>query len=490
MLVDWVSKKPWILAVLSAGLLPAAALGESPNPPPFYAVEGARLVTGTGDVVEGGTIVVAEGLISAVGTDAEIPPEAWVIDGAGLTVYPGLIDALTDLGLGGGEGPGGRGGPPGAGRPPGRGAPRGGASQSPPYSAGPEDRPGTSSWKRAADELKTTDKRLEKWRNAGFTAAVTAPTEGIFPGQAAFINLAGERPRDMVLKTPVALPVKLEEPGGYRGFPGALMGRIAYVRQLFLDAEHYRESWAAYEASPRGMARPRWDRTLEPLVAARGEGWPVLLPAAWSKEIVRAVRLGEELGVRTVVRGAHQGYAAVDALRGKEVAVLVSVDWPSPPEDADPDADRPLRELEMRDRAPSTPAALHDAGVPFAFTSDGLEDPGDILTNVRAAIAAGLSEDAALRALTLGSAEIYGLDDRLGSLEVGKIANLTVTDGDLFAEETKVKMVFVDGRKIEIREKEKPERGEGDEEAPAESDRKRGKKKKGKKKPSGEEVGR
>jgi imidazolonepropionase-like amidohydrolase len=420
----------WGLAIL----LPALAAAEKPNQPPYFAIRNARLVTATGEAIEKGTIVLAKGLIIDVGPQATIPPEAWVIDGEGLTVYPGLIDAMGDLGL--------------------KEAPSGpsnqrGGNQRPP-SHGPEDRPATTSWKKAADELETKDERIESWRNGGFTSAVTSPLDGILPGQAAFINLAGERAREMVVETPAALTIRLENVGG-RDFPNSLMGVFSYVKQIFLDADHYDAAWSVYRKDPTGLERPTYDRSLQPLVEAKAQKWPVLIPGHWTKEIARAVRLGDTLGVNAVVYGGHQGHGSAELLKNENVPILVSVKWPEPSKDADPEADVPLRMLRFWDQAPSTPAALQKAGARFAFYSDGLDNPNEIIANIRKAIEAGLTKEAALTALTMGPAEIYGVADRLGSLETGKIANLAVTDGDLFDEETQVKMVFIDGRKYNIR---------------------------------------
>jgi imidazolonepropionase-like amidohydrolase len=443
------SQRERLIAALSvaACLLAAVVLvsAERPNQPPYFALRNARIVPVSGPVIENGTLVVANGLISALGTDVAIPPEAWVIDATGLTVYPGLIDALTTLGLPAEEERG-RAATPSAGQQ----QPRREIAQ------GPEDRPATTSWENAADQIQPEDKRLENWRQAGFTSAVTAPDSGLVPGQAALINLAGERPGEMVVRTPVGLRINLAPPRGTRSFPNSLMGVFAYVKQLFIDAEHYGQASAIYENHPSGLERPAYDRTLEPVHRAVKEGWPVLLPATWAKEIHRAIRLGEEINANTLLYGAHQGYEVADVLARKKVPVLVSVKWPERPPDADPEAEEPLRELRLRDRAPSTPARFEKAGVKFAFYSDGLANPREILANVRKAIEAGLSSEAALRALTLSAAEIYGVANRLGSLEVGKIANLTVTDGDLFDEKTKVKMVFIDGRKYEVREPGRP----------------------------------
>lgn len=441
-------------SVVSALLLLAGSVGvaraadpmrEQPIEPPYYAIQGARIVPVSGPVIEDGTIVLARGLIQAVGRDVTVPTEARVIDGTDLVVYPGLVDGLSDLGLQGGgeEGQRSGGGGPGSG---------GGET-----ARGPEDRPATTPWKSAAHELSLEDGRIETWREGGFTSAVVAPGDGIVQGQAAFVNLAGERPRDMVVETPVALRLGLNPPGSFRSFPSSLFGVLAYLEQLFLDADHYRRAWDRYEADPVGRERPGYDRSVEELLQAVDGDRPILVPASEAKEIRRAVALGERLGARTVVHGGHGGYETAEELADAGVPVLVSLDWPEAPSDRDPEADTPLRVLRFRHRAPSTPAAFEEAGVAYGFTADGLASPRAVFTAVRKAVDAGLAPEAAVRALTLGVAEIYGLDDRLGSLEPGKIANLTVADGDLLEEGTKVKMVFVDGRPFEVLEAERPE---------------------------------
>jgi imidazolonepropionase-like amidohydrolase len=162
------------------------------------------------------------------------------------------------------------------------------------------------------------------------------------------------------------------------------------------------------------------------------------------------IALGRELDVPTVIYGAHQGYAAAARIAMARTAVIVSVKWPEKSKDADPDADEPLATLELRDRAPRTPSALAEQKVAFAFSSDGLATPGEFLANVRKAIKAGLHGDAALRALTIDAARMFGVQDRLGSLETGKIANLIVVQGDLLGDHGTVKQVFVDGRRFDV----------------------------------------
>jgi imidazolonepropionase-like amidohydrolase len=419
--------------------------------PRYFAIQNATVVPVSGPAVEGATVVMAKGLITAVGKNVTVPAEAWVIDGKGLTVYPGLMDALTDIGLGGGEPAESGEGAAGSGRR-GRPVPQGAAA----LSRGPQDRPASTPWVNAADELKPDDKRLETWRNGGFTTALTAPKNGIFPGQGAVIDLAGERAGNLVVAAPASVQITLVSPGGFFGFPGSLMGTIAYIKQIYLDTAQDTDARRIYAASPRGIERPDYDRVLRALEEARQAGRPVLIPATSPPQILRGLVLAEQLKVRAVFYGVQQGYAVADTLAAKKVQVLVSAKWPEKEKDTDPEAEESLRTLRIRDRAPSTPAALVKAGVPFAFYSGGLTSPKEMLKNVKRAIDAGLAPDIALRSLTLSPAEIYGVADRLGSIEVGKIANLVLTDGDIFNEKTKIKIVFVDGRKFEIKEGEKP----------------------------------
>jgi imidazolonepropionase-like amidohydrolase len=425
--------------------LPQAARGQAPSAepqrPPFFAITNARIVTVSGPVIESGTVVIANGLIAAVGTNVDVPPEAWVIDGEGLTVYPGLFDALTDLGL---EQP-----TAGAGAARTAGATQAAASQA----DGPEDRPSTYSYRAAADALTSDDSRIATWREGGFTTAMTIPSDGLVTGQGAVISLRDGEPQQMVVRTPAAMRLNLQGARG-RGYPGSLFGVIAYEKQLFLDADRYARAMVADEARPAGLDRATYDRTLEPVHQAVAERWPVLIPGNEPKEIHRALAMGGEYGVATVVYGGQQGYDIVAELAQAGVPVLVNLDWPERARDVDPEADEQLSSLRDRAFSPSTPKALHDAGVTFAFY--GASSPRDALENVRKAIEAGLPADAALRALTLDAAEIYGVADRLGSVERGKIASLVVTEGDILDEESKVKIVFVEGLKFEKPETERP----------------------------------
>jgi amidohydrolase family protein len=416
--------------------------------PPYFAIRNARIVPVSGPPIASGTVVVAKGLIQAVGPNVTIPPEARVIDGTGLTVYPGLIDAGTDVGLGAvaapAAGAGGRGGGGGGGR--------GAAATNAPLSRGPEDRPATTPWENAADQLKSDDSRMATWRGAGFTTALVVPRGGYFPGQAALVDFGeADLAEELVVKTPAALPISLQGGRGeYQGFPSALMGQLSYVRQVFIDALWYAQAQQTYEAHPQGNSRPAYDHTDVVISHALNNKELVLWPGNTDVDILRALKMAPTLGARWALSGAQQGYLVADAIAAAHVPVFVDVNWPVPPPGggggAGGEDTEPLRTLRFRDRAPSTPAALNKAGVKMAFASEGIASPKDILRNVSKSITAGLPADAALRALTLAAAEILGVSDRLGSIEPGKIANLVVTDGDIFADATKVKWVFVDGK--------------------------------------------
>jgi hypothetical protein len=418
------------------------ALHAQGGEPPYFAIRGAKIVPVSGPPVEGATIVISRGIITAIGKDAAIPPEAWVIDGKGLTVYPGLVDSFTDVGIPAAPSPGGEGGGP---------------RRSQESARGPEDRPGSTPWKSAADEVSLGDKRIESWRSAGFTTVVSAPKGGFFPGQAAVLDLAGEHAGDLVVKSPVAIPVSFQRSGGFgSGFPDSLLGVLAYVHQVWLDTDWSIKAQAIYEKNPRGVTRPRYDRTEAALADAFEDHKLVLVPANNAVQLRRALELVDRWQVNGALYGGQMAYEVAPEIAAKKLSVLVDLKWPEAEKDADPEFKSSIRTLRFRDRAPSSPAALAKAGVKFAFYSGGITAPKDILKAAKKSIDAGLAPEAALRALTLSPAEIFGVADRLGSLENGKIANLVVADGDLFEEKTKIKMVFVDGKKFEIREPEKP----------------------------------
>ena len=423
----------------------SAAFGEVPG---AIAIHNARIVPVSGPAISRGTVLVRNGLIEAAGANVNVPVDAWVIEGDGMTVYPGLIDALSTFGIPDSA-------PATAGQGRGLGnAPATLATPTPqpvatapatPTARGPEDRPNTTSWINAADLIRTTDARLESARSAGFTTAVTFPTRGIFAGQGAIIDLAGERPGQMIVAEPAGQYLTLASSGFGGGYPGSLMGTIAYIRQVYLDADHYRLAKQSYATNARGVPRPEYDRALEGVLGSPR----ILLPAARRVDVDRMIRFAAELKQKAVLYGVTESYRSADLLKKANATALINLKWPEKAPDGDPENVDNMRTLEVRDKAPSGPGLLAKNGVKFAFYSGGISRRSDLLKAVKRAIDAGLSPDDALRAMTLTPAEIYGVADRIGSIEPGKIANLVVTKGDLFQDSTQVQYIFVDGVKFE-----------------------------------------
>src|ERR1035437_9210705 len=425
---------------------------------PAVAIHNAKIVTVSGSVIDKGTVVVRNGLIEAVGENVAVPSDAMLVEGEGLTVYPGLIDALSTWGQPGAApaaaatATAGRGG-------------RGTATATPttttataaPQAAatparGPEDRPQTTSWVKIADEISSTDRRIATARGAGFTTAVTFPTRGIFAGQGAVIDLiTAEKPGEMIVASPVGQYISIARGGGGGGggmgggFPGSLMGYIAYVRQIYLDAEHYKLVKDTYAKNPVGMTRPEYDRALEGVL----DSPRILLPANRLVEIDRMLHLAADLKQPVIIYGGRETFRpeAAALLKKFNAPILLSMKWPEASRDADPDEPDSMRTLDTRDRAALAPAVLQKPGVKFACYSDGLDAARDLQRAIKKALDNGLSREDALRALTLSPAEIYGVANRLGSIEPGKIGNLVVTRGDIFDDRTKVEMILVDGRK-------------------------------------------
>jgi hypothetical protein len=419
-------------------LLPAALAILQAQSPGSIALRGARVVTVSGPVFEKGTVLLRNGLIEAVGENIDLPKDAWVIDAQGLTVYPGLIDALSTVGLP--EAPAQPAARPRQATP---APPFGRQEPQMPLQQGPEFRPFTTSWVRAADLLNPADRRIVETRSAGYTSVVAFPSSGIFAGEGAFLNLSGEKQGRMVVVSPAGQYLTLAT-HGFGTFPGSLMGVLAYIRQVSLDADHYQLAMKAYQSHPAGHERPNYDRAVEGLL----ESPRLLLPAENAVQVDRMLRFAAELKRPAVLYGCHGAYRVADRVAQFAIPVLVSLKWPERPKDADPDEEESYRTLEFRDRAPSTPAALQKAGAHFAFYSGGTAAK-DVRKAVKRAIDAGLPEAAAVRALTLSAAEIYGVADRTGSIDRGKIADLLVTNGSLFDEKTKIEYVFIDGVKYE-----------------------------------------
>jgi len=428
-------------AIVLSGIV-TFAVAPRADAPHIYAIRGARLVTVAGPVVPNGTIVLRNGLIDAVGANVQPPADARVIDGTGMTIYPGLIDMGNGAGL----------------------------DTPPPATPAFRTTEEAERFKRstilrpeleAAKVLRADAPELARLAAAGITTVLSTPTTGLFRGQSALVNVAAPvdepqigavaDPRRglQIVRAPVALHVALGGGGRGGGYPVSLLGMIAFVRQGFLDAQHQLLEEQRYDKVKTGIARPAIDPSLDAIQPALARKLPVAFEAELSREILRALNMAKEFNLDPVITGAREADTVVADLKARNARVIYSLDFPTRARNLPPDADEPVREMRLRVQAPKTPATLEQNGILFAFSSSGLAQPRDFVRNAARTVKDGLAADGAIRALTINAAKIAGASERLGSLEKGKIANLIVADGDLFEERTRVVHVFVDGRKVE-----------------------------------------
>ena len=446
------SKSPLLagcfMLVITILMLPAAARRVAGEEPPVFAITNAKVIPVSAPTIEKGTVVIRDGIIEAVGADVPIPGDARVIDAAGLVLYPGLIDGLTDTGL---EEAQTASQTPAPSRVPGPPAPAPAAPQQQP-DLSPDERQGVTPYRQAADLLNPGSKKIESSRAAGITTALVAPRGGTFTGQCSLINLAGAEAGGMILKTPVAFNISLASSRGFgSGYPSSPMGVLALVRQTLLDAQRYSKAWSIYNANP-GARRPEHSRALEALQPLMRQQVPAIFPADSPTEIQRVLDLAAAFKISVILSSGMEAGKIASVLRERNVPVLLSVKYPEREKDADPEGREELTALRRRVEAPACAAALAKAGVKFAFQSGDMANPKDFIRNVARAVEAGLDRDIAVRALTLTPAEIFGVADRVGSIEKNKTANLILVTGDIFDADTRVKYVFVDGRMFDITE--------------------------------------
>jgi imidazolonepropionase-like amidohydrolase len=423
---------------------PPAARMDGPR---VYAIKDAQIVTGSGKTIPKGTVVFRDGLITEVGERVKIPADARVIDGTGLTVYPGLIDAFGAFGQ-----------PALPGQQPAAGLNRQAGARAalpPPESADQVHGDPSAS---AADELKPDEAGLEAARTDGITTELISPPQGIFAGQTSVIDLTSSDISKMVVRTPVAITIQFTTARGFGGvYPVSLMGSVAFIRQTFYDALHYRDEVGRFEHAKRGVERPEYDKKLAALLPVLNGDLPVIFAANSDLDIHRALMIADEFKLKTIIQGAMDGYRVADVLSARKIPVILSLDFPKRQADLPDDVDEPLRILRDRAAAPKGAAKLSAAGVKLAFSSGKLK-PDDFIANIRKAVENGLPKDAALRALTIDAAEILGVTRQVGSIETGKIANLTVVSGDLFAKDSKIRHVFIDGDEVDLKKPEPPGR--------------------------------
>jgi hypothetical protein len=406
-----------------------------------WAITGATVITAPGNTVDNATVVLRDGLIEAVGPAVSAPADARVIDGSGMTVYAGWIDAASELAIldetapAAGAAPGARGG-------------RGGAQELQMLELGA---PGVNDKVHPeyvqADHLTSEDADLAGFRDAGFTAALVLPQDGIYRGQSVLIALRDTDPEEMVLSDNVTQTVGFATGGFGRGYPSSSMGVIALIRQVLLDTQRQATWENSYNNDPSGMPRPDANPAYTALMPVLAGDQQVIFDSSNTREAKRALKMSREFALSPIIKGNGNEYEIVAALSDAQVAVIVPVDYPDAPtisDDADTNLDISYESLRRWEDAPGNAAALERAGVTFAFTADGV-GAREFAANVRRAIEAGLSEETALAAVTTHPAAMFGVDSIVGTIAPGKIANIVVATGAPFAEGTEVRHVFVDG---------------------------------------------
>ncbi|MEP6992608.1 MAG: amidohydrolase family protein [bacterium] len=424
-------------AGLTIGMaLPAAAQLGSYNPQAgpqgTFAIRNARVFPVSGPEIANGTVVISGGKIQAVGANVAIPAGAQVIDGTGLSIYPGMMDSGTSLGL----------------------------SEIPQGAPSTVDVAEAGSFNPNAQAfygINPHSAHIGVARVVGITNVVSRPQGGIISGQAALINLSGYTMPEMSIVPRAAMVIELPHAsaggrgGGAAAFFAAQGGANAQaatllrtrqldsLKQMLHDAEAYGKALDAYEKD-KTLPRPQHDAALASLIpAVRGQE-PVMFLADRAAEIRAAVAFAEEFKLKPIIVGGRDAPELASYLKQHDVPVLY-----------DHVIDLPAHEDDAYDVNYSAPAKLAAAGVRFAITS------GDCCSEVRnlpsvagMASAFGLSKADALKAVTLGPAQIFGVADKLGSIEVGKIANIVVTDGDMLEAKTNTRYLFIDGRLVPL----------------------------------------
>ena len=451
------------------------AIAQMPARAPRYAITNARIVTAAGPAIEKGTLVLRDGVIEDVGPAVTAPADAVVVDGAGLVVYPGLIDMSNSVIVEGGTPLAPAAGAAGAAG--GRG--RGGAAVATPDAITWADQEREARTRylhpdvEASKIVEIEGDDVRRFAAAGITSALAVPPQGIIRGQSALVNLtappdpsetsalATYRRGVVVVKSPIAQHVVFAtgrgggDGGGGGGYPGALLGVIAFARQSFLDAQWQKDARAFAEHHKDAQAGA-FEPALDALVPALERKVPVAFEATEEREILRALSFAKEFNLDPVIVGGAEAANVIEDLKAAKARVIVGTNFQGIGGGGGRggrgggETDTPIRITRMRQAAAKVPAALEKAGIPFAFTAAGLQNPADFVRNVaRTVKEGGLAEDVALKALTVNAAKLAGAGDRLGTLEKGRMANVIVTEGNLF-DAPRIRYVFVAGWPVDI----------------------------------------
>ena len=440
--------------------------GARPEPPGVHALTNARVVIAPGKTIDPGTVIVRDGLIEAVGgPETAVPAEARVWDLKGHTVYAGFIEAYLVIEAAEAKPERPRGESPRAADTGFHGAP---GTQPDPGTPGPGSAlAAIVPERRAAATYAPDPKLLESLREQGFAAANVAPSEGVLRGTGVFVLLLEGDPNRAILRADTFQHASLARGNaGWENetYPDSLMARLAAIRQAFLDADWYARDLAHYQRLSKYRKRPAHNPSLEALgPVLRGER-TLLIEVESALQVDFAARVAKEFGVKFAIRACGQEWRRADVAKEAGAAMVVPLNYPVAPklEEDDDWTQVSLDQLRAWDWAPEDAALMRKQGLEVAISTHGLGDRGVFRRNLRAAIDRGLSEDDALAALTTVPAKLCGVEERLGTIEGGKIANLTVVQGSYFDPKSRVAAVWVDGRPYPVKPGEvaKPKEGE------------------------------
>lgn len=457
---------------LSIALQPVQAQTDEdlPRVTKTYALVNVRIVQAPGRVVEKGTVVVQDGLITAVGTEVDVPYNAERITGDSLTVYAGFIDGLSYAGI------------------PKSNDNKNNQNEVENPGQPPNERAGIQPQRKAHTQLDPKDETLKKLRRLGFAAAHVVPRKGMLAGTGAIALLSGQGADEMVLQEETGLVARFDTERGI--YPATDMAVLAKLRQLYGEAQRRKKMAEVYAERPEGHKRPAYSPEHYAFFPVLEGKRPLFFQAEQAVEVHRVLSLQEELGFPLVLTGLREGFRVVETLKDKKRPLFLSLDLPKKPkypkasEDStsakDVSADSAAaaynydfraqshkavaletknlkaRQALERQRYYAAAARMQKAGLVFGFTTAGTK-PAHVWENLQTMVQHGLPEQAALAALTTNAAQMLGVSKSLGTVEGGKIANLVVTNGSLFQQETAVRYVFVDGRKFTYESEASPE---------------------------------
>jgi len=437
------AKRIFFLIPVLLGL--SLMLAGAPCPDPdealhgVWAVKDCRVVTPGKPPLPKATVVIRDGLIEVVGPNVAAPADAEVIDGSKLTLHPGLIDGLGQSLLK---------------------LPEEKFDPAKFYSGEFTDKDrGLTPEVKAFDFAVLGKSTLEKFHKLGLTAVQAIPAKGVFSGQASLFSLSSENKNKALLLKDTWLGLGYS-PASFMVYPNSLMGVVALLRQEFADAAHFGLNTSLWLKAPQGLSRPAYDGRFDILREYASGQKPVVFFCNNQHDIRRSLELGAELKLNYFICDlGSEARMLLPELKKAKARVLCTVAFKAPPTSLRSQMGKAEKEKAEKEIYPKNPAGLAEAGIPFAFSSLGTDDPKSFMEGVQKAIEAGLSPDKALEALTAAPAMFLGLDKALGSVEAGQIANLVLVEGDPLAKEPKVKYVFADGRVFDFS---KPKAAEGE----------------------------